>query len=43
MVHLVYCDDKENVLEKVLYGSKTTIIRAAARRKILHNYDKSKL
>lgn len=29
MVHLVYCDDKEKVLEKILEGSKTMIIRAA--------------
>ena len=37
MVHLVYCDDKENVLEKILKGSKTMIIRAAAGRKIPHS------
>jgi hypothetical protein len=37
MVHLVYCDDKENVLEKILDGSKTMIIRAAAGRKIPHS------
>jgi hypothetical protein len=37
MVHLVYCDDKEKVLEKVLEGSKTMIIRAAAARKIPHS------
>lgn len=37
MVHLVYCDDKEKVLEKILAGSKTMIIRAAAGRKIPHS------
>jgi len=37
MVHLVYCDDKEKVLEKILDGSKTMIVRAAAGRKIPHN------
>lgn len=37
MVHLVYCDDKERVLEKILDGSKTMIIRAAAGRKIPHS------
>ena len=37
MVHLVYCDDKENVLEKILEGSKTMIIRAAAGKKIPHS------
>ena len=37
MVHLVYCDDKEKVLEKILNGSKTMIIRAAAGRKIPHS------
>ena len=37
MVHLVYCDDKEKVLEKILDGSKTMIIRAAAGRKIPHS------
>jgi hypothetical protein len=36
MVHLVYCDDKEKVLEKILDGTKTMIIRAAAGRKIPH-------
>jgi len=36
MVHLVYCDDKEKVLEKILEGTKTMIIRAAAGRKIPH-------
>ena len=37
MVHLVYCDDKEKVLEKILAGSKTMIIRGAAGRKIPHS------
>lgn len=26
MVHLVYCDDKEQVLEKILAGSKSMIM-----------------
>lgn len=45
MVHLVYCDDKEKVLEKILDGSKTMIIRAAAGRKIPHSrvFDGDKL
>lgn len=37
MVHLVYCDDKEKVLEKILNGKKTMVIRAAAGRKIPHS------
>lgn len=37
MVHLVYCDDKEKVLEKILSGKKTMVIRAAAGRKIPHS------
>ncbi|WP_320130075.1 hypothetical protein [uncultured Sphaerochaeta sp.] len=37
MVHLVYCDDKEKVLEKILSGRKTMIIRGAAGRKIPHS------
>lgn len=37
MVHLVYCDDKEKVLEKILAGTKTMVIRAAAGRKIPHS------
>ncbi|HHT63139.1 MAG: hypothetical protein ACOX4H_11815 [Bacillota bacterium] len=37
MVHLVYCDDKEMVLEKILNGSKTMVIRGAAGRKIPHS------
>ncbi|MGH4117719.1 hypothetical protein [Clostridium sp.] len=45
MVHLVYCDDKEKVLEKILNSSKTMIIRAAAGRKIPHSrvFDGEKL
>lgn len=37
MVHVVYCDDKEKVLEKILAGEKKMIIRAAAGRKIPHS------
>lgn len=37
MVHLVYCDDKEKVLENILEGTKTMVIRAAAGRKIPHS------
>lgn len=41
MVHLVYCDNAgkkgEKVLDKILSGSKTMIIRAAAGRKIPHS------
>lgn len=37
MVHLVYCDNKEKVLEKILDGSKTMVIRGAAGRKIPHS------
>ncbi|WP_165023518.1 hypothetical protein [Dysgonomonas sp. ZJ279] len=37
MVHLVYCDDKENVLEKILLRKKTMIVRGAAGRKIPHS------
>jgi len=37
MVHVVYCDDKEKVLEKILDGSKTMVIRGAAGRKIPHS------
>lgn len=37
MVHVVYCDDKEKVLEKILDGTKSMIIRAAAGRKIPHS------
>ncbi len=37
MIHLVYCDDKEKVLEKILSGTKTMIVRGAAGRKIPHS------
>ena len=37
MVHLVYCDDKEEVLDKILSGTKTMIVRGAAGRKIPHS------
>lgn len=37
MVHLVYCDDKEKVLEKILSGQKTMVVRGAAARKIPHS------
>ncbi|MDO5845613.1 MAG: hypothetical protein Q4Q04_01690 [Methanocorpusculum sp.] len=37
MIHLVYCDDKEHVLEKILSGEKTMVIRSAAGRKIPHS------
>jgi hypothetical protein len=37
MVHLVYCDDKEKVLEKIQNGLKTMIVRGAAGRKIPHS------
>ena len=37
MVHLVYCDNKSNELNKILDGSKTMIIRGAAVRKIPHS------
>lgn len=37
MVHLVYCDNKEKVLEKIISGTKTMIIRGAAGRKIPHS------
>ncbi|MBS4537295.1 hypothetical protein GOQ27_02415 [Clostridium sp. D2Q-11] len=37
MVHVVYCADKEKVLEKIFDGSKTMIIRGAAGRKIPHS------
>lgn len=37
MVHVVYCDNKEMVIEKILAGTKTMIIRAAAGRKIPHS------
>lgn len=37
MVHLVYCDNKEKVLKKILAGSKTMIVRGATGRKIPHS------
>jgi len=37
MVHLVYCDDKEKVLEKTMSGKKTMVVRGAAGRKIPHS------
>ena len=37
MVHVVYCDDKEKVLEKILNGSKTMVVRGASGRKIPHS------
>lgn len=37
MVHLIYCDDKEKVLNKILEGSKTMIVRGASGRKIPHS------
>ena len=35
-VHLVYCDKKAKVLQKILSGEKTMVVRGAAGRKILH-------
>lgn len=37
MIHLVYCDNKEKVLDKIMAGSKTMIVRGAAGRKIPHS------
>lgn len=41
MVHLVYCDNEgksgEEVLDKILSGDKTMIVRGAAGRKIPHS------
>lgn len=37
MVHLVYCDDKAKVLEKIMEGTKRMIVRGAAGRKIPHS------
>lgn len=37
MVHLVYCDDKAKVLEKILEGTKHMVVRGAAGRKIPHS------
>ncbi len=41
MVHLVYCDNagkkREKVLDKILAGTKTMVVRGAAGRKIPHS------
>jgi hypothetical protein len=37
MIHVVYCDDKAKVLEKITEGSKSMIIRGATGRKIPHS------
>ena len=37
MIHLVYLENKEKVLEKIMSGKKTMIIRGAAGRKIPHS------
>ena len=37
MVHVVYCDNKEKELERILAGAKTMLIRGAAGRKIPHS------
>ena len=37
MVHVVYCDDKEKVIEKILSGTKMMVVRGAAGRKIPHS------
>ena len=37
MVHLVYCDDKAHVLDKIMTGAKTMLVRGAAGRKIPHS------
>lgn len=37
MVHLVYCDDKEKVYEKITEGKRTMVVRGAAARKIPHS------
>ena len=34
MEHLAYCDTKAKVLDKLLKGTKTMIIRGAAGRKL---------
>lgn len=36
-MHLVYCDDKEKVLEEILDGTRTMVIRGAAGRKLPHS------
>ena len=37
MEHLVYCDKKAKVWEKLLSGQKTLIVRGAAGRKLPHS------
>lgn len=37
MVHLVYCNDREKELEKIINRKKTMVIRGAAGRKIPHS------
>lgn len=41
MVHLVYCDNTgkkgEKIIDKILVGSKTMVVRGAAARKIPHS------
>lgn len=37
MVHIVYCDNKEKELEKILKGEKTMVIRGSVGRKIPHS------
>ena len=37
MVHLVYCDNKEKELDKILSGEKTMVVRGAAGKKIPHS------
>jgi len=41
MIHLVYCDNTgkkgEHVLDKILSGTKTMVVRGAAGRKIPHS------
>ena len=37
MIHLAYCDDKEKVLEQILDGTRSMIIRGATGRKIPHS------
>ncbi|WP_042351368.1 hypothetical protein [Bacillus massiliigorillae] len=37
MIHVVYCDNKEEELAKIIEGSKTMVVRGAAGRKIPHS------
>lgn len=37
MVHLVYCDNKEEELQKILIQEKTMVVRGASGRKIPHS------